>query len=119
MRTSLSLLFLGLGAGCATAATEDASGETAIPFVSSIGSVEWKAASDDALYVRGGNGSWYFVRTTNRCTRLLATRAIGFETSALNQLDRHGAILAQGVRCPVASVIRSSGPPRKPRRKAG
>jgi uncharacterized protein DUF6491 len=119
MRTSLSLLFLGLGAGCATAAAENASGETAIPFVSSIGSVEWKSASDDSLYVRGGNGSWYFVQTTNRCTRLRTAHAIGFETSALNQLDRHGAILAQGVRCPVASIVRSGGPPRKARRKAG
>ena len=107
-------------AGCATAATPQASpNETAIPFVSNIGSVEWKAAGDDAAYVRGGNGQWYLVRTSNRCTRLRSSLALGFETSALDQLDRHGALLVQGQRCPVASVTLSDGPPKKGRRKAG
>ena len=115
MRT-VSLALLSILAGGAAAAAEEASEETSIPFVSSIGSVEWKAASDRALYVRGGNGSWYFVRTTNRCTRLRASLAIGFETSAVDQLDRHGAILVQGQRCPVASVTRSDGPPKKARK---
>jgi Family of unknown function (DUF6491) len=110
------LAMLSILAGSAAAAAGLAAEETVIPFVSSIGSVEWKAASDKALYVRGGNGSWYFVRTTNRCTRLRAALAIGFETSALDQLDRHGAILVQGQRCPVASVTRSDGPPKKARK---
>ena len=75
--------------------------------------------SSDTLYVRGGNGDWYLVRTTNRCSRLRSALGLGFQTSALDQLDRHGAILVEGVRCPVASVTRSSGPPKKARRKAG
>ena len=116
MRLKTGLIGLAILAGTATAAAAEAPAETSIPFVSSIGSVEWKAASDKALYVRGGNGSWYFVRTTNRCTRLRAARAIGFETSALDQLDRHGAVLVQGQRCPVASVTRSAGPPKKARK---
>jgi hypothetical protein len=120
MRTILSLTFLGIAAAAMpAAAAEKASGETAIPFINSISNLEWQAASNDSLYVRGGNGDWYFVRTTNRCNRLQQARAIGFHTSALGQLDRHGAIIAQGVRCPVASIVRSEGPPKKPRRKAG
>jgi hypothetical protein len=122
MRTILSLTFVGLAAAGATAAAacgEKAAGETAIPFINSISNVEWKAASDDSLYVRGGKGEWYFVRTTNRCTRLRAAHGIGFQTSALGQLDRNGAVLVQGVRCPVASIVASDGPPKKPRRKAG
>ena len=117
MRNILSMALLGLAAGGANAA-DKASGETAIPFIRSLSNLEWKAASDDSLYLRGGNGDWYFVRTTNRCTRLRAAHAIGFHTSALGQLDRHGAILVQGVRCPVASIERSDGPPKKAR-KAG
>ena len=119
------LVVLGLIGLCATAAdarnglAEAPAGETAIPFISSLNSVEWEAASSRSLYVRGGNGDWYFVRTMNRCNRLGSALAIGFETSALGQLDRHGAILVQGVRCPVASVVRSEGPPRKVKRKAG
>jgi hypothetical protein len=106
-------------AGCATAApTAQASNETVIPFVSSIRSVEWKAASDEAAYVRGGKGEWYLVRTANRCTRLLSSTGLGFETSAANQLDRFGALLVEGQRCPVASITRSEPPPRKSRRRA-
>jgi hypothetical protein len=114
----ISLAMISILAGSAAAAAPEAPEETVIPFMSSLRSVEWKAASDKALYVRGANGSWYFVRTANRCTRLRASRAIGFHTSALDQLDRHGAILVQGQRCPIASITRSEGPPKKAR-KAG
>jgi len=113
------LILLGLALAASGAAARDGSGETVIPFVNSMSNIEWKAASNDSLYVRGGKGEWYFVRTSNRCTRLQAASAIGFHTSALGQLDRHGAILVQGVRCPVASIVRSDGPPRKVRHKAG
>jgi len=118
MRTILSLALIGLAAGSAAAA-DKAAGETVIPFVGSLSHVEWKAASDDSLYVRGGKGEWYFVRTANRCARLRAASAIGLQTSALGQLDRHGAIMVQGVRCPVASITRSDAPPRKARRRTG
>jgi hypothetical protein len=119
MRKFLSLTFLGLTAAAAAASAAKSPGETVIPFINSISNLEWKAASDDSFYVRGGNGDWYFVRTTNRCTRLGAAHAIGFQTSALGQLDRHGAVLVQGQRCPVASIERSEGPPKKLRYKSG
>jgi hypothetical protein len=115
MRTFLSLTFLAFAAAGAAAAPQDGAPEIKIPFVNSMSNVEWKAASDDSLYLRGPRGDWYFVTTTNRCTRLLVARGIGFQTHA-GQLDRHGAIMVQGVRCPVASIARSEGPP--PRRKS-
>ena len=119
LRTILSLTFLGLAAAAAPAAdAAEAPGETVIPFISSLSNVEWEAVSDDSLYVRGGRGEWYFVRTMNRCSRLRQAHGIGFQTSALGQLDRHGAIMVQGVRCPVASIVRSDAPPQK-RPKAG
>jgi hypothetical protein len=117
MRNGLILITLALAASAAAA--KDSPGEASIPFVNSISNLEWEAASDDSLYVRGGKGEWYFVRTSNRCTRLQVARAIGFHTSALGQLDRHGAIMVQGVRCPVASIVRSDGPPAKARHKHG
>ncbi|HEX8483643.1 MAG TPA: DUF6491 family protein [Allosphingosinicella sp.] len=119
MRTTLSLIVLGLAASAAPAIAKDADGETVIPFMSSLNAVEWKAASDDSLYVRGPRGDWYFIRTMNRCSRLRSSPGIGFQTSTLDQLDRHGAILVQGVRCPIESITRSDGPPKKVRRKAG
>jgi hypothetical protein len=120
LSTGIAAAAAALLAGCATAApTQMASGETVIPFVSSIRNVEWKAASDESAYVRGGKGEWYLVRTTNRCTRLLSSTGLGFETSALNQLDRYGALLVEGQRCPVASITRSEKPPRKLRPARG
>ena len=119
MRKILSLTFLAAAAAAGPAAAEKGPGETVIPFINSLSNVEWKAASNDSLYVRGPKGDWYFVRTTNRCTRLRAAHGIGFQTSRGGQLDRHGAIMVQGIRCPVASIVRSDGPPRKQRHKAG
>lgn len=112
----LRLAMLPVLAACAAAAGAAEPRETVIPFVSSIVSVEWKAVSDREAYVRGGNGDWYLVRTSNRCTRLRSSLALGFETSALDQLDRHGALRVQGQRCPVASITRSGPPPKKARR---
>jgi hypothetical protein len=119
MRNSFTLAILALAAASAAPAAETASGETVIPFMSSLNAVEWEAASNDSLYLRGPRGDWYFVTTTNRCTRLRSSLAIGFQTSAMDQLDRHSAILVQGQRCPVASITRSDGPPKKARNRAG
>jgi hypothetical protein len=105
--------------GAAAAAAPDANGETVIPFVSSISQIEWKAISNDSLYLRGGKGEWYVIRTSNRCSRLRSSLAISLEASAGNQLDRHGAVWVQGVRCPVASIVHSDGPPRKVKRGRG
>ena len=117
MRTLLSLTLLGLAAAANAASPGSEAREVRIPFINSMTNIEWKAASDDSLYLRGPKGDWYFVRTTNRCTRLLAARGIGFQ-AASGQLDRNGAIIVQGVRCPVASIARSYGPPKKARRRA-
>jgi hypothetical protein len=117
--TRIAAAAAAIFAGAAGAAPPETGAETAIPFISSLSSIEWKAAGSYAAYIRGGRGEWYLVRTSNRCTRLRAATAIGFETSALNQLDRHGALLVQGQRCPVASVTRSGPPPKKARGKQG
>ena len=111
-----ALFVTAMLAGGAAAAAPEASQETVIPFVSSIGSIEWKAISNDSLYLRGGKGEWYVVRTSNRCSRLRSSLAISLEASPGNQLDRHGAVWVQGVRCPVESITRSDGPPRKNKR---
>jgi hypothetical protein len=87
--------------------------ETNIPFVHSRGVLDWQAAGDDSLYVRGYNGRWYYVRTSNRCPRLHDALTLGFVVSANDQLDRFGAIVAQGMRCPIASVTFAAAPPPK------
>jgi hypothetical protein len=86
--------------------------EAVIPFVASKGVLDWQpAATNDTLFVRGYDGRWYFVRTMGPCPRLRDALSLGFATSALGQLDRHGAILAQGSHCPVDSVVLTDAPP--------
>ncbi len=102
---------------CSAADTEVRSAqgaETAIPFVRTNGILEWRAAGDEALYIRSNSGGWYFVRTMSPCTRLKTAITLGFITSAGDQLDRYGAILAEGQRCPIKSVVRSGAPPEAP-----
>lgn len=106
---TLILAPLALLGACQTTAVA-AGAETAIPYVNSNGIVEWKVVADDALYIRGIGGDWYLVRTAVRCPRLRTADTLGFVTQ-LDQLDRYGAILAQGQRCPLASVVRSGPPP--------
>jgi hypothetical protein len=87
--------------------------ETVIPFVRSRGVLDWRADGDDSLYVRGYNGRWYYVRTMNPCPRLRDALTLGFVATGSDQLDRYSAILAQGMRCPVASVTYAAAPPPK------
>lgn len=118
MRARPLILLFMLGAGCAAAQAEKPGNETVIPFMSSLSEVDWQAASEDSLYLRGPRGDWYFIRTANRCTRLKQSYGVGFQVSAGDQLDRHGAVLVQGQRCPIASIERSGEPPKKRRGKS-
>jgi hypothetical protein len=85
--------------------------ETVIPFVNSRGVLDWQAAGDRSLYVRGYNGHWYLVRTMNVCPHLRDAVTLGFRASGIDQLDRHGAIIAEGEHCPVDSVTVAAAPP--------
>jgi hypothetical protein len=118
MKTFLTPLLVTLLAACSSDPGVRSAGgaQTAIPFVQSNGILDWRAAGDEALYIRGNSGDWYFVRTMSPCTRLKTAITLGFITSAGDQLDRYGAILAEGQRCPIASIVRSQTPPAKARR---
>jgi len=93
-----------------------AAGEASIPFASRDGIQDYKADGDRGLYIRDIHGDWYYARTQARCGRLATSDAIGFETSASDQLDKFGALHAQGWRCPLASLTRSAPPPKKAKR---
>jgi len=83
--------------------------EASIPFVRSNGILDWRADGERALYIRGGNGAWYYARTMGDCGRLRSATTIGFETRN-DQLDRYGVLLIEGWRCPLNSVVRSEAP---------
>jgi hypothetical protein len=83
-------------------------GETAIPLIRSHGVLEWRAASDRLVHIRGFDGKWYQARTMAPCPRLLAASALSYEVNGPDELDRHGSLLVEGWRCPLESVTQSA-----------
>ncbi len=108
----LSLIVLS---GCASARAPQIGEEAVIPFVKRDGIIEWVAAAPEQLYLRGPSGAWFLVSTMGPC-RIHSATTLGFETSGADQLDRYGAIRAEGFRCPIRSITHSEGPPKKRRR---
>jgi hypothetical protein len=82
-------------------------GETAIPLIGSHGVLEWRAASERLVDIRGFDGKWYQARTMAPCPRLLAASTLSYEVNGPDELDRHGSLLVEGWRCPLESVTRS------------
>lgn len=116
---SLLPLFVSL-ASCSTTEQPPApasAAEASIPFVGSNGISEWRRAGRGALYVRSISGQWYLVRTMNACSALDSAISLGFVTSALGALDRHGSILVEEQICPIDSLVRSEAPPTRSRRR--
>ena len=111
MKKLLALSAVSLLAACTTAEAPLAAGETSIPYFGTTGILEWRAAGEDALYIRGDTGRWYLVRTSGLCSRLRSATTLGYETRGVRQIDRFTTLLVEGQRCPVASVVRSPPPP--------
>jgi len=87
--------------------------EASIPFANRDGITDYKADGDRGLYIRSANGEWYYARTMAKCGRLRDAITVGFETATNGELDRKGALVAQGWRCPLESLVRSDAPPKK------
>lgn len=73
--------------------------------------IEWRADGDNALYIRAYNGRWYYATTRDTCRRLGNTQRLSFRTKFNGDLDRTGAVIAEGWRCQLSSVVESDGPP--------
>jgi hypothetical protein len=89
--------------------------ESYVPYAGSDGIVGFKADGARGVYIRSLTGGWYYARTANRCGRLRSATSLGFITRGSEDLDRFGAIVAEGQYCPLTSVTRSPPPPGEPR----
>lgn len=87
----------------------DAPAETRIPRMSQL--LETVVRDNRGVYVRADTGRWYYARARGDCARLRPTAPLGFITNSQGELDRFGAIRAEGWRCQLDSVTESGPPP--------
>jgi hypothetical protein len=90
--------------------------EASIPFASHRHAIrDFEAPSDDIVYLQDRQRRWYRA-DVGYCFGLKWANAIGYDTRGGLSLDSFGAILVDGQRCPIVSLTRSEGPPRKMRK---
>ncbi|HEU0098307.1 MAG TPA: DUF6491 family protein [Allosphingosinicella sp.] len=113
---TLILLAASLAAPALAAASpaSPAMGEPAsIPFANHPRAIrDFEAPSDEIVYLQDRQRRWYRA-DLGHCFGLKWAQAIGYDTRGGLSLDSFGAILVEGRRCPILSLTRSDGPPRK------
>ena len=88
--------------------------QSVITNVSPNGILEWKADGNKGMWIRASTGKWHYATFMGgSCARLASASGLTFDTSPLNQFDNHSAIVAEGWRCPIVSLVPSDGPPKK------
>ena len=108
--TTLALMFAAVAASPAPAlAAKAPSGE--IPFIRFGGIQDWTANDDSTLYVESAQGQWYQVALAYPCLGLPFALRVGIDTGGTDTLDSFSNIVADGQRCPVASVTQIAAPP--------
>ena len=107
----IPLLAAVAGLAAAQAPADERPHEAYVPYASTDGIVGWRAIGEGGVFVKSLTGGWYYAATINRCRRLRTATNVAFITRGLSDLDRYGAVVAQGSYCPLRSVVRSAPPP--------
>jgi hypothetical protein len=93
--------------------------QVSIPFANHPRSIRtFEAPTDDILYLQDRQRRWYRAEIGGPCFGLRWAQAIGYDTRNGLSLDRFSSILVGRERCPIVSLTRSDGPPRKHKKKA-
>jgi hypothetical protein len=87
--------------------------QASIPFVNYDSIRTFKVVGRDTVYLQDRRRRWYRADLMGICPRLQFERAIGVETWGTNSLDRYGALIVEGRRCRIESLVRSGPPPKK------
>jgi hypothetical protein len=104
----LPALAIGLATVSATAADQ-----AAIPAAGHSGIIGWQADGVEGMWLKSADSRWFYAQTAGECRALLTATEISFRTSADDELDRSGALLAGGAVCPLSSLVHSDEPTRR------
>lgn len=116
----MKILLLLLAAATAPPALAQAPArppEASIPFANHRHAIrDFEAPSDSFVYLQDRQRRWYLA-DVGLCRDLKWAERIGYDTRGGISLDSFGALLVEGRRCPIVSLTRSEGPPRKVKKK--
>ena len=88
-----------------------------VPFLNHHGVRDWRADGREGLYVMDARRQWYRATLMGPCNNLPFAQTIGFDSGAMDVLDRHAAIIVDGERCQFSSFVTSNPPPPRQRRR--
>jgi hypothetical protein len=94
--------------------------QVSIPFATHPRAIrDFEPVDDHTLYLQDRQRRWYRAELGGSCRGLAFAQAIGYDTRGGLSLDRFGAILVEGDRCPILSLTRSDGPAKRLKKKKG
>lgn len=90
--------------------------ETSIAFPNHGTIRNFEANDTRGLWIEDSQRRWYYAELLGFCQGLDFAQAVGFDTGGTSQLDKFGAIIVDGRKCPIAQLITAEKPlPRKER----
>lgn len=79
--------------------------EQSIPSANRNGIRDFVVSADDLVFLYGANGRWYRVTLNGPCFNIKQRPTIGYQTTATGTFDNSSALLVNGKRCDVQSVV--------------
>lgn len=92
--------------------------EASIPFANHRGIDNFETDGDDGIWLQDIRDRWYYGKIIGPCIGLNFATAIGYETRGTSSFDKFGAILVDGQKCQLESLVTSNKPPSKKERAA-
>ena len=108
-------LVLSAGFSPTLAADEPATApapEVQIPFAKT-NIWNWQVVDDKTVLIQDQGRRWYKATLFGNCINLGFANKIGFDSSPSGTFDKFSAILVEGRRCPLSSLVKTEAPPKK------
>lgn len=73
----------------------------------------WRVVDDRTVLIQDLGRKWYKATLLGPCINLTFAQRVGFDAGPTDTFDRFSAILVQGRRCPLVSLVGTAAPPKK------
>ncbi len=73
----------------------------------------WQVVDDQTVLIQDQGRRWYKATLFGHCINLPFADRIAFDSNPGGTFDKFSAILVRGQRCPLASLVETSAPPKK------